>query len=139
MNHHARTAIVAAGLAVGLLGLASKVTKPSPVPAPVQPATVLVGVSQEDAALYRRFFDAVAEMVERDGRSTEPVLKTTFDLRNRYRQALKLAFEGTPLAGKYPGLGARLDEYELRALGAADNPLTLEERKKCADALRAIR
>lgn len=134
-----RTAIIAAALTVGVLGLGSKLLKPAVVPAPVQPANLLAGMSASDAAEYRAFFGAVAEMVERDGKSTQPVLTTTFDLRNRYRQALKLAFENTGLVGRYPGFGARLDEYELRAIGAADNQLTTEERTKAANAFRAIR
>lgn len=136
---HVRTAAIAAGLTIGLLGLGQRILRRAPEPAPVQPAQVLVGVSVEDAAELRKFFAAVAEVVVRDGKSQEPVLKTTFDVRNRYRQALKLAFENTAIVGKYPGLGARLDEYELRTIGSVDNPLTTEERAKVAGALLAIR
>lgn len=138
--NHLRTAAVAVGLTLGVLGLGQRLLKPrAPVPAPVQPAYILTDVSAADAAEYRKFFAAVAEQVERDGRSQDPVCRTTFDLRNRYRHALKLAFENTPLAGKYPGLGAKLDAYMLQAIGGVDNPLTTDERAKTAAALRAIR
>jgi len=136
---HVRTAVIAFGIAIGVMGLVSNRLRPAPAPAPVPASGLLARMTAADAAQYRQFFAAVADVVERDGKSQKPVLATMFDLRNRYKQALQMVFQGTPLIGKYPGFGAELDAYELQALGALDTPLTAEERAKAASALRAIR
>lgn len=135
-----RQVVVAAGLVIGLLGLGAHyvgVQKKVVVPA-VNPAGVLAGVSAADAALIRDFYAAMADIVVRDGEAKPPVCKTVFDLRNRHRNALSLAFVATALVGKYPGLGDRLDQYLLGAVGDKDVALTPELRAAAAKAFRAI-
>lgn len=136
---HARTAIAACCLTLGAVGLVSALAKPGTPPQPVVQTNVLDGVSAGDAVLLRQFFGAVADIVERDGKSQTPVLKTTFDLRHRYTHALQLAVQQTNMVGKYPELGKRLDVYMVQALGSTDDALTAESRAKIAAGLRAIR
>ena len=138
-----RNAVIAIGLLLGVMGVGASVL-PLKVPAVVvppapKPQGVLAGVSSADAAILRQFHAAMADIVVRDGKAKEPVAKTVFDLRNRYRYALSMAFENTEMVGKYPGLGQRLDEYLLVAVGDKDVALTPELRQAAAQAFSAIK
>jgi hypothetical protein len=140
-----RAAVIAVGVTVAVgasgLGYVLAILKPAdPVDRPViVPSAVLAGVSSADAKLLRDFYTAMADIVVRDGLSGDPVAKTTFDLRNRHKTALQLAFANTAMVGKYPGLGDRLDTYLLDAIGKLDVPLTPEVRKSAAKAFSDIR
>lgn len=139
-----RAVIIALGLLVaagagGAYVVQSALRPPAPAPTPVLPGSILSGVSRSDAALLRDFYAAMADIVVRDGKAKEPVVKTTFDLRNRHQQALALAFASTALVGKYEGLGSRLDDYLLEAIGKTDAPLTDEVRQRAAKAFSAIK
>jgi len=140
-----RAAVIAVGVTVAVgasgLGYVLAMLKPAdPVDLPViVPSAVLAGVSSADAKLLRDFYTAMADIVVRDGLSGDPVAKTTFDLRNRHKTALQLAFANTAMVGKYPGLGDRLDTYLLDAIGKLDVPLTPEVRKSAAKAFSDIR
>jgi hypothetical protein len=140
-----RAAVIALGVTVAVgasgLGYVLAILKPAdPVDRPVVvPSAVLAGVSSADAKLLRDFYTAMADIVVRDGLSGDPVAKTTFDLRNRHKTALQLAFASTAMVGKYPGLGDRLDTYLLDAIGKLDVPLTPESRRSAAKAFSDIR
>jgi hypothetical protein len=138
-----RAAVIAVGVTVAAgaagVGWVQSILKPvGPAPL-VIPSAVLAGVSAADAKLLRDFYTAMADIVVRDGLSGDPVAKTTFDLRNRHKTALQLAFANTAMVGKYPGLGDRLDTYLLDAIGKLDVPLTPEVRKSAAKAFSDIR
>ncbi len=137
----ARTVAIWAGLLIGIGAMTVTVLPRKPVVAPdvPQPAGVLVGVSAADATILREFHAAMADIVVRDGAAKQPVCKTLFDLRARYRNALSLAFENTGMVGRYTGLGQRLDEYLLLAVGDKDLPLTPELRQSAARAFAAIK
>jgi len=140
-----RAAVIVLGLLVaagagGAYVVQSALRPPTPAPAPApEPSAILAGVSKADAALLRDFYTAMADIVVRDGKAKEPVVKGTFDLRNRHQQALAMAFANTALVGKYEGLGSRLDAYLLEAIGKTDTPLTDEVRQRAAKAFSAIR
>jgi hypothetical protein len=132
--------LVVAAAATGVGYLQSILQPSGPVDLPViVPSAVLAGVSSADAKLLKDFYTAMADIVVRDGLSSDPVAKTTFDLRNRHKTALQLAFANTAMVGKYPGLGDRLDTYLLDAIGKLDVPLTPEVRKSAAKAFSDIR
>lgn len=138
-----RNAVIAIGLLLGVIGIGASVV-PLKVPAVVvppgpSPEGVLAGVSAADAAVLRQFHAAVADIVVRDGQAKQPVIKTVFDLQARYGHALSMAFESTGMVGRYPGLGKRLDEYLLSAVGNKDVPLTPELRQSAAQAFAAIK
>lgn len=137
-----RKIVIAVGLVVaacaGGTHLVSSLLKPSDKTV-VVPADVLAGVSASDAKLLRDFYAAVADIVVRDGSAADPVCKTMFDLRNRHKQALQMAFVNTGMVGKYQGLGDRLDAYLLKAVGELDVPLTPENRQAAAAAFLKIR
>ena len=133
-----RVAVIAAGVTVAAgaagVGWVQSVLKPVDRPV-VVPSAILAKVSNADAKQLRDFYAAMADIVLRDSQ----VVKTTFDLRNRHKDALQLAFEKTEMVGKYPGLGDRLDTYLLDAIGKLDVPLTQESRRSAAKAFAEIR
>lgn len=137
----ARTVAIWAGLLIGIGAMTATVFPVAPAVKPVvpEPSGVLAGLSRADAEILRQFHAAVADIVVRDGSAKDPVFKTVFDLRNRYRYALSMAFENTGMVGRYAGLGARLDEYLLAAVGDKDLPLTPEIRQSAAQAFTAIK
>jgi hypothetical protein len=133
-----RVAVIAGGLVLGLASFGGKYLPVPVVPAPAASA-ILDGVSASDARSLRDFYGAMADIVVRDGKSPAPVCATTFDLRNRHKQALQLAFANTGIVGKYPALGDKLDAYLLQAVGSLDVPLTNENREAAAKAFASIR
>lgn len=137
-----RLAIIAAGLIAAACSAAIGVVGPAlrPVVRPVVvPSTILAGVSSADAKLLRDFYAAMADIVVRDGKSPDPVCKTTFDLRARHKSALQMAFATTGMVGKYAGLGDRLDAYLIDAVGKTDSQLTPSSRDAAAKAFAEIR
>jgi hypothetical protein len=137
-----RNVLVAVGLLAGLLGVGGSflpsLKKVVVVTPDANPSGVLAGVSKADAALLREFYAAMADVVVRDGTAREPVCKTVFDLRNRHKYALSMAFTGTGIVGRHEGLGERLDQYLLAAVGGKDLPLTPDLREAAAKAFKAI-
>lgn len=135
-----RRAVIAIGLLLGVVGVGASVL-PLKVPAVVvpKPEGVLAGVSASDAAILREFYSAMADIVVRDGQAKQPACKTLFDLRNRHKFALSMAFEKTGMAGKYVGLGDRLDAYLLAAIGDKDLELTPALRESASKAFAAIK
>lgn len=136
-----RTLVICCGLAFGVagLGVAAFTVHVDGKPVAPQAERILAGVSSADAAQIRQFYAAMADIVVRDGKAKEPVLKTIFDLRARHKHALSMAFESTEMVGRYDGLGQRLDQYLLDAVGATDVPLTDDIRQSAAKAFSAIR
>lgn len=134
----ARIAVIVVALLVGAGGLAGQYVR-LPAPAPLQPEGILAGVGRADAEQIRSFYAAMADIVLRDGLRSDPVVKTTFELRHKHAQALATAFANTGLSGKYAGLGDRIDQYLLRAIGDTDQPLTAELRQKSAESFAAIK
>jgi len=136
----ARVAVIAAGLAIGIgASFSHLLPEAKPKPVDVVPGDILSGVSSADARLLRDFYAAMADIVVRDGLAVTPVCKTTFDLRNRHKQALEMAFANTGMAGKYAGLGDKIDQYLLRAIGNLDVPLTADNRQSASKAFASIK
>jgi hypothetical protein len=137
-----RAIVIGVGMAVAAgaagLGWLQAVLKPVDMPV-IVPSAILAGVSSSDAKSLRDFYAAMADIVVRDGSAAAPVVKTTFDLRNRHRDALQMAFVNTSMVGKYAGLGEKLDAYLLEAIGKLDVPLTPESRRSAAKAFSDIR
>jgi hypothetical protein len=135
----ARIALICAGFAGGLAGVSVSLLPKAPAVVTPQPGGILAGVDASDARMIRDFYAAMADVVVRDGSAQPPVCTSTFDLRNRHRGALSMAFASTGMVGKYPGLGDRLDKYLLAAIGDTDVQLTPEIRASAAKAFAAIK
>jgi hypothetical protein len=136
-----RHVLSAALLAVAVIaGAVSAVGLPKlPVPVAPEAEGILAGVSRGDAANIRAFYEALADIVARDGSSSKPLVSTTLQLRQRHEHALRMAFAHTGIVGKYPQLGEKLDAYLLEAIGSTDVPLTPDLRDKAARAFLAVK
>lgn len=134
-----RAIVLGVGLLAGVASVAVGLYRAKPAVVVPSPSGVLAGVSAADAAIIRSFYEAMADIVVRDGKAKEPVCRTVFDLRNRHKYALSMAFENTGMAGKYAGLGDRLDQYLLAAIGDKDVPLTPDLRRAASAAFAAIK
>lgn len=134
-----RAIVLGVGLLAGVASVAVGLYRAKPAVVVPSPSGVLEGVNAADAAAIRSFYAAMAEIVVRDGQAKEPVCRTVFDLRNRHKYALSMAFENTGMAGKYAGLGDRLDKYLLAAIGDKDVPLTPDLRRAASAAFAAIK
>lgn len=139
VRHIGVAVLLAVSLAAG--GLSTLKSVPLPFPPPVVPAAtgLLDGVSRSDAANIRAFYEAMADIVVRDGTSKTPVVSTTGDLRNRHEYALSMAFVNTGMVGKYPGLGEKLDAHLLESIGSTDVPLDAALREKAARAFLTVK
>lgn len=136
-----RPVLIAALLALALAAGGVSVVGVPKVPVPVVPDAqgILAGVSRADAANLRAFYEAMADIVVRDGSGGKPAVASTLELRVRHEYALRMAFAHTGMVGKYPGLGDRLDAYLLDAIGSTDVPLTPAIREKAARAFLAVK
>lgn len=137
VRHIGVAVLLALSLAAG--GLSTIKTIPLPSPLAPEAAGLLEGVARADAANLRAFYEAMADIVVRDGASKTPVVATTGDLRNRHEYALSMAFVNTGMVGKYPGLGAKLDAHLLEAIGSTDVPLDAALREKAARAFLTVK
>ena len=139
-----RASVMAVGMLVAFGGAVMSVLPNITVPAVVpdvgpEASTVLAGVAAADRRQFKDFYAAIAEIVVRDGVNPQPEIKSVFDLRNRHRSALVLAFGATSMSGKYKGLGDRLDQYLLLAIGDTDVALTPELRAAASKAFLSIK
>jgi len=102
---------------------------------PVDPVgKALVSASRADKEKIAQFYEAMADVVERDAGQRIPTLKVWRDM---HQDALGLAFGGTELVGKYPGLDVAIDGELVEAVGL-DNVAFGQVSSKLAAACREI-
>ena len=94
----------------------------------------LVSASRSDRERVAQFYDAMADVVERDAGQRIPTLQVW---RAMHKDALGLAFGGTELVGKYPGLDVAIDGELVEAVGL-DNVAFSQVSSKLAAACREI-
>ena len=100
----------------------------SPVTAALSPAT------KQDKARVAAFYSAMADVVERDA----GVIPTVGDFRTLHARSLDLAFKGTDLPGKYPGLDVAINDRLVAAVGKDDVPLSQAKRQALVQALKDV-
>lgn len=100
----------------------------SPVTAALSPA------SRQDKARVAAFYSAMADVVERD----KSVVPTVGDFRTLHARSLDLAFKGTDLPGKYPGLDVAINSLLVAAVGTDDVPLPPAKREALVQALKEV-
>lgn len=111
--------------------------KPTPVnpPAPPSPVTqALSPATTQDKARVAGFYSALADVVERD----DTVVNTVGTFRELHGKSLDLAFKGTDLPGKYPGLDVAINDLLVAAVGTADVPLPPAKRQALVQALKDV-
>lgn len=104
------------------------VSPKSPVTAALSPA------SRQDKARVAAFYSAMADVVERD----TSVIPTVGAFRTLHSRSLDLAFKGTDLPGKYPGLDVAINSQLVEAVGTDDVPLPPAKRLLLVQALKDV-
>jgi len=110
---------------------------PSPVtpPAPKSPVTqALSPATSQDKARVAGFYAALADVVERDDKT----VSTVGVFRELHGRSLDLAFKGTDLPGKYPGLDVAINDLLVAAVGKDDVPLPPAKRQSLVQALKDV-
>lgn len=128
--------ILAIVAAVGLVWafMPAKGTTPVVV-APTSPVTAALSpASRQDKARVAAFYSALADVVERD----QKVVPTVGAFRDLHARSLDLAFKGTDLPGKYPGLDVAINNALAAAVGTDDVPLPPAKRQLLLQALKDV-
>jgi hypothetical protein len=127
--------ILALVVAVALAWSFSQGNIPTPAPKPISPvAQVLASAPKEDRARVAGFYSALADVVERDDKT----VNTVGVFRELHGKSLDLAFKGTDLPGKYPGLDTAINDLVVASVGRDDVPLPPAKRQALVQALKDI-
>jgi hypothetical protein len=129
---HAAAVGVIIGLVVAFYPKATPTDKPVVVQPPVTVA--LAGATRDDKAKVKALYVSLADVIERD----ESVIVTMDLFRTVHGKSLDLAFQKTPLKGKYEGLDTAIDTQLKTALGTGNVAITPEKRKELVSALRGV-
>lgn len=100
----------------------------SPVTAALSPAT------KQDKARVAAFYSALADVVEREPK----VVPTVGEFTTLHAKSLDLAFKGTDLPGKYPGLDVAINDKLVAAVGTDDVPLPPAKLQALVQALKDV-
>lgn len=130
MTKHILAIVVLIALVVSFLP--TKEAAPLPPPSPVSNA--LSSASRQDKDRVAAFYGALADVLERD----DKVISTVGKFREVHGKSLDLAFKGTDLPGKYPGLDLAINSQLTEAVGTADVPLPPAKRAALVQALKGI-
>jgi hypothetical protein len=92
-----------------------------------------------DREYLAKFYGAMEFVLLRDGKRTDPVIKTTDQLVAFHTASLQLAIDQESV-GKTPGLGEAVDLVFLKGLGDNANPriLSAEDRQGVIEACRVL-
>jgi hypothetical protein len=129
---HASAAAVLIGLVVAFYPKDTPTEKQVVLQPPVTVA--LASATRDDKAKVKALYVSLADVVERD----ESVIATMDLFRTVHGKSLDLAFQKTPLKGKYEGLDAAIDAQLKAAVGTGNVALTPEKRKELVSALRGV-
>jgi hypothetical protein len=98
-------------------------------------AKALASASSAERARVASIYDALADLIERDGGKLIP---TTAVWRAIYSDALRLAAGGTDLPGKYPGLDKAVEEVLAQHYPLDNLPIDTAMAGKIAAGCRAV-
>lgn len=131
LKHMAAIAAIAA-VAVTFYPKGEETTRPEVSLPPV--AVALKGASKEDKAKVKALYETLADVVERD----EKVIATLGAFRKVHADSLDLAFQKTPLKGRYEGLDVAIEEQLAKAVGRENVSLAGEKKVALVKALREV-
>ena len=133
MTKHLAAVVVLALLLVSFVPIGT-LPAPSPAPARTPVSEALAPASGQDRERVSAFYGALADVVERDA----GVVSSVGQFREVHARSLDLAFKGTDLPGKYPGLDRAIDQQLAMAVGTDDVPLTAAKRAALVQALKDV-
>lgn len=125
--------VIAAGIMLPRLNI--DVT-PSPQPA-VSVDLPLSGIPADRRGYFADIYDAMAEVVERDGKRPTAGVKSIVDFSALHAGALQLAVDRDQV-GVYPGLGEAIDAAFAENVGDDNVPVDASVRAKLAEVCRAL-
>lgn len=135
-------------LAIGLLIAAAVVyaaTARTPVPPPpvappaIDLSTAFTGPdAAKDAATLGAMADALADMIEWDGRQEEPLLKTGRSLDELRTRARKFVCDGQSLGERHPKMRELVGDYLDKQLGGGGGEVTDDQRAAWVNAYREV-
>ena len=111
------------------------VTIPKPTPPPAGPVAVsLVNANKPDRQRVSAYYAVLADTIQRD----PGIIKTVGQFRELHGRSLDLAFKGTDLPGKYPGLDLAMDQTLAAVVGMEDVPLQPAKVQSLIQALKDV-
>lgn len=99
--------------------------------------TSLSKITPPDRNYLANFYDAMAFVVERDGKQAKPVITDTGKFEAFHGGSLRLAVDREDV-GKYPGLGEAIDATIANALGSDAKSLDEATRQRVVDACAVL-
>jgi len=129
--------LVAAFVFLGYTFISEKPPTPD-TPAVVEGAVTaaLRSASSSDRKLVSSMYTSMADIIERDAATQQ--ISTTGIWRRCHSSALRLAFGGTSLPGKYPGLDTAVEQVLSQSFTLDDVAMTPELRAAIAAACREV-
>lgn len=129
-----------AGIALILVAFYGVPAIPTPSPSP--PPSIKVTLPLRSVPAGRRgyladFYDAMATVIERDGKREDPGIGDTFDFTALHAGALQLAIDRDQV-GSYPGLGDAVDQAFRENIGDDVQAVDASVREKLSEVCRAI-
>lgn len=98
-------------------------------------ATALSSAPAEDRARLSLLYDAMADLVERDGGKK---LATTGQVRNTYANSLEYGLQNTGIVGKYPGLAEAVESTLAKHYSLDNKTIDADLAKKIAAGFREV-
>ena len=136
-------AIAVAGLLAAAAWSAMDAMPPSPPPAPDDSKLILRGLfvgekAADDAAVLSAFAAALADAIEDDGRSPEPLLKTGVQLDTLRVRTRDVLCKGERIGDRQQKVRDAIHSFLDDALGTSGGPVDAAQRAKWIDAYRVI-
>lgn len=117
--------------------------RPAPTPAPPLAGPQLRGLfvgptAGDDAVLLECLCSEIADEIEWDAMSDEPVLTTGVQMDLLRVRARNLFLRGESIGQRQPKVAAAVGDYLTKELGVSGGPLTPDQRAKWASAYREL-
>ena len=138
-----RTRVIILAVIAGLWWYSQQPAGPTPAPAPVPGEIDLSGAfvgptAADDAAIVAALAGELADCIEWDQMTAEPVLTTGVALDQLRTRSREFRCDGRILGEQHPELARRVGDYLDRKLGTAGGPVSPEQLSKWVSCYREI-
>lgn len=143
MSEKARHYAAAVLGAIAVLSLATRSRAPTPVPDDKPARLVLAGkfigpTASSDAAAVSALCDELARIIQEDGQSKEPRLKTGIQFDDLRITARTMRMQGESIGDRQPKARDEICHFLNEAVGISGGPISPEQRAKWVDAFFEI-
>ena len=138
-----RTRVIILAVIAGVWWMSQQPPAPTPAPEPVPGEIDLRGAfvgetAADDAAIVAAMCGELADCIEWDSMTAEPVLSTGVALDQLRTRSREFRCDGRCLGEQHPELARRVGDYLDRKLGTAGGPVSPEQLAKWVAAYREI-